>query len=246
EATTVVELAERYRPGRGVLGALLRNRVVLQPGEAIYLGPGHMHAYLRGVGVEVMANSDNVLRGGLTPKHVDVPELMRVLEFSPLRDPRVRPVPAGRGIGTEVDFPTPAPDFALSRIDLEPGAEPVSYRPVGPEGLLCTSGTVRVGGAGRGSGAEVDCPRPAPDVALSRMDGGPGAEPGSYRPVGPEVLLCTSGTVRVGHASTSETLGPGRAAWLAASTPVVTLESSDWASVFRTRVGDGESAARRP
>src|SRR5699024_6658957 len=103
------------------------------------------------------------------------------------------PVPAGRGIGTEVDFPTPAPDFALSRIDLEPGAEPVSYRPVGPE-----------------------------------------------------VLLCTSGTVRVGQDSTSETLGPGRAAWLPASTPVVTLESSDGAAVFRTRVGDGESAARRP
>lgn len=193
EATTVVELAERYPTDPGVLGALLLNRVVLQPGEAIYLGPGHMHAYLRGVGVEVMANSDNVLRGGLTPKHVDVPELMQVLEFSPLRDPRVRPVPAGRGIGTEVDFPTPAPDFALSRIDLEPGAEPVSYRPVGPE-----------------------------------------------------VLLCTSGTVRVGQDSTSETLGPGRAAWLPASTPVVTLESSDGASVFRTRVGDGESAARRP
>src|SRR5699024_2464807 len=86
----------------------------------------------------------------------------------------------------------------------------------------------------------------APDFALSRIDLEPGAEPVSYRPVGPEVLLCTSGTVRGGQDSTSETLGPGRAAWLPASTPVVTLESSDGASVFRTRVGDGESAARRP
>ncbi|MBC7308257.1 MAG: mannose-6-phosphate isomerase, class I, partial [Dietzia sp.] len=76
-AATITELAERYPTDPGVLGALLLNRVVLQPGEAVYLGPGQLHAYLRGVGVEVMANSDNVLRGGLTPKHVDVPELMR-------------------------------------------------------------------------------------------------------------------------------------------------------------------------
>ena len=58
------------------------NRVVLEPGQALYLPAGNLHAYLQGVGVELMANSDNVLRGGLTPKHVDVPELMRVLDFT--------------------------------------------------------------------------------------------------------------------------------------------------------------------
>lgn len=144
-ATTVVELAERYPTDPGVLGVLLLNRVVLQPGEAVYLGPGQLHAYLHGVGVEVMANSDNVLRGGLTPKHVDVPELMRVLEFGPLTDPTVRAVPAGRTIPGEVDYPTPEPDFALSRIDLPPGAAPVAYCPDGPEVLLCTSGELQVG-----------------------------------------------------------------------------------------------------
>ncbi|KAA0917038.1 mannose-6-phosphate isomerase, class I [Dietzia sp. ANT_WB102] len=138
-AATVTELAERYPIDPGVLCAMLLNRVVLQPGEAVYLGPGQLHAYLRGVGVEVMANSDNVLRGGLTPKHVDVPELMRVLEFGPLADPTVRAVDAERGIPGEVDYPTPEPDFALSRIDLS-ADRPVEWRPGGPEVLLCTAG----------------------------------------------------------------------------------------------------------
>ncbi|MDX2356679.1 mannose-6-phosphate isomerase, class I [Dietzia sp. PP-33] len=184
EATTVVELAERYPTDPGVLGALLLNRVVLRPGEAVYLGPGQLHAYLRGVGVEVMANSDNVLRGGLTPKHVDVPELMRVLEFDPLADPTVRPVPAGRGIPGEMDYPTPEPDFALSRIAAPPGSAPVTYRPDGPE-----------------------------------------------------VLLCTSGRLLVTENGATGTLGPGHAVWVPASTPEVVLDAADGATVFRTRVG---------
>ncbi len=91
EAKTVLELGERYPGDAGVLAALLLNRISLKPGEAIYLPAGNLHAYLHGVGVEVMANSDNVLRGGLTPKHVDVPELLRVLDFTP--DRRVRASP---------------------------------------------------------------------------------------------------------------------------------------------------------
>lgn len=193
EATTVVELAERYPVDPGVLGALLLNRVVLEPGQAVYLGPGQLHAYLRGVGVEVMANSDNVLRGGLTPKHVDVPELMRVLEFDPLADPTVRASPAGRGIHGETEYPTPESDFALSRIELPPGSATVDYRPDGPEVLLCTRGEVRV------------------------TDG-----------VGPE------------------TLGPGRAVWVPASTAEVRLDAPDGATVFRTRVGDPVPGTRRP
>lgn len=144
EATTVVELAERYPTDPGVLGALLLNRVALQPGQAVYLGPGHMHAYLRGVGVEVMANSDNVLRGGLTPKYVDVPELMRVLDFAPLADPTVPAVSVEQGLPGEVAYPTSAPDFALTRLDLDTSSTPVSYQPDGPEVLLCTEGKVRV------------------------------------------------------------------------------------------------------
>ncbi|AWH91609.1 mannose-6-phosphate isomerase, class I [Dietzia lutea] len=183
-ATTVAELAERYPTDPGVLGVLLLNRVILQPGQAVYLGPGQLHAYLRGVGVEVMANSDNVLRGGLTPKHVDVPELMRVLEFGPLADPTVDAVPADRGIPGELDYPTPEPDFALSRIDL------------------------------------------------------PADRPVTWRPDGPEVLLCTSGEARVDEDGAGEVLRPGRAVWVPASAPRVCLHSLDGATVFRTRVGD--------
>src|SRR6201988_3381865 len=83
EAKTVLELGERYPGDAGVLASMLLNRISLKPGEAIYLPGGNLHSYLHGVGVEVMANSDNVLRGGLTPKHVDVPELLRVLDFTP-------------------------------------------------------------------------------------------------------------------------------------------------------------------
>ena len=67
---------------------LLLNRVLLGPGEAVFLGPGNLHAYLRGFGVEVMGNSDNVVRGGMTVKHVDVEELLDVLDFEPLERAR--------------------------------------------------------------------------------------------------------------------------------------------------------------
>ena len=82
EYRTALELGERYPGDPGVLASLLLNRITLQPGQALYLPGGNLHAYLSGVGIEIMANSDNVLRGGLTPKHVDVAELMRVLDFA--------------------------------------------------------------------------------------------------------------------------------------------------------------------
>jgi mannose-6-phosphate isomerase len=66
-----------------VLGALLMNRVTLEPGQATFLGAGNLHAYLEGSAVEIMANSDNVLRGGLTSKFVNVEELLKILDFTP-------------------------------------------------------------------------------------------------------------------------------------------------------------------
>ncbi|MGW1143337.1 mannose-6-phosphate isomerase, class I, partial [Streptomyces zhihengii] len=75
------DLAHHYPGDPGVIAAMLLNHVRLQPGEALFLGAGIPHAYLNGLGVEIMANSDNVLRCGLTPKHVDVPELLRVVRF---------------------------------------------------------------------------------------------------------------------------------------------------------------------
>src|SRR5256885_1690368 len=82
ECRTVLELGEAHEGDAGVLAALLLNRVVLAPGEAIYLPAGNLHTYLHGTCVEILANSDNILRGGLTSKHVDVPELLRVLDFT--------------------------------------------------------------------------------------------------------------------------------------------------------------------
>ena len=114
----VAELDELdgYYPGDpGVLISLLLNRVSLSPGEAIYLPAGNIHAYLRGLGVEVMASSDNVLRGGLTPKHVDLPELLRTIDFQALGVPRVEPERSG--LGQELYRP-PFSEFSLQRLEL--------------------------------------------------------------------------------------------------------------------------------
>ncbi|WP_028477290.1 mannose-6-phosphate isomerase, class I [Nocardia sp. CNY236] len=141
EARTTLELAEAYPGDAGVLAALLLNRMTLEPGQGLFLAAGNLHAYLRGLGVEIMANSDNVLRGGLTPKHVDVPELLRVLDFEPIDLPVVLPEPAGDG---SVRYRTPAPEFALRRFDLTAGSAHVPLTAVGPGIVLCTAGRVRL------------------------------------------------------------------------------------------------------
>ncbi|MFI5720045.1 mannose-6-phosphate isomerase, class I [Nocardia sp. NPDC051750] len=141
EAQTTLELAEAYPGDAGVLAALLLNRITLQPGQGLFLAAGNLHAYLRGVAVEIMANSDNVLRGGLTPKHVDVPELLKVLDFEPIDLPLVLPQPAGDG---SVRYPTPAPEFALRRFDLTAGSALVPLTDAGPGIVLCTAGSARL------------------------------------------------------------------------------------------------------
>ncbi len=131
ECGWALRLGELHPDDAGVLSALLLNLVVLEAGEAIYLPARNLHAYLSGVGVEIMASSDNVLRGGLTPKHVDVAELVRVLEF---RSGGVE-VLSARRLADESVYETPASEFRLSR--LADGAE---RTPSGPEILLCTAG----------------------------------------------------------------------------------------------------------
>jgi mannose-6-phosphate isomerase len=148
EAKTVLELGERYPGDAGVLAALLLNRITLSPGQAIFLSAGNLHAYLRGVGLEVMANSDNVLRGGLTPKHVDVPELLRVLEFTPTTEAQLRPPTHRDGLGLIYD--TPTDEFAASMLTLgdnQLGHEvDAPSRHDGPQILLCTEGSTSVCG----------------------------------------------------------------------------------------------------
>jgi mannose-6-phosphate isomerase len=121
----------------GAVLALLLNDVRLQPGEAIYLGAGNVHAYLRGTGVELMANSDNVLRCGLTPKHVDVPELLKITDFAPLIEPRC----AARDVECGRSFAVPVADFALSSLDVRGSC---TLEATGPHLVLCTYGSVRV------------------------------------------------------------------------------------------------------
>ncbi len=134
------EWAERLRarypdePG-GVAAALALNHVVLRPGEALLLEAGNLHAYLHGVGVEVMSASDNVVRAAFTSKHVDVDEVLDVVDVHPLANPLVRPVPTAPGVST---YPTVTDAFEVSRCDVD-GA--LALTPAeGPELLVCTSG----------------------------------------------------------------------------------------------------------
>ncbi|RYZ04404.1 MAG: mannose-6-phosphate isomerase, class I [Myxococcales bacterium] len=126
----------------GVVVALLLNLLRLAPGEAIYLPAGNLHAYLEGTGVEIMASSDNVLRGGLTPKHVNVQELLRVLDFSTLNVQPLRAVEVGR----EHIYRTPAREFQLSYFQVTDA--PVAVTVGGPEIWLVATGHVALEGAG--------------------------------------------------------------------------------------------------
>jgi mannose-6-phosphate isomerase len=125
-ARTAGELNAHYPGDPGVLAALLMNRITLQPGDALFMPAGNLHAYLSGGGVEIMANSDNVMRGGLTPKHVEVDELLTILDFTPGLRGLITPVEESRGVWR---YPTPAPEFTLWR--LEPHGEPVAVPAAG-------------------------------------------------------------------------------------------------------------------
>lgn len=186
EARTLLELGELYPGDAGVLAAMLLNRISLAPGEGIYLPAGNLHAYLHGMGFEVMANSDNVLRGGLTPKHVDVPELLRVLDFTPTADATIAPRTVGDGL--ELVYDTPAPEFAVS--------------------VLCLDGPHL--------GHQVDAP--------ARHDG-------------PQVLLCTEGSVQVHAKANVLTLDRGAAAWVAADDGPIRLVADRPSQLFRATVG---------
>lgn len=146
ELAWIVRLARRHPGDAGVAVALLLDLVELARGEALFLAAGNLHCYLEGTAVEIMGGSDNVLRGGLTPKHVDVPELLRVLDFGagPVPIRRAAPISAH-----EQRYLAPTPDFGLSRVELGAG-ERWSAPVAGPEVLLCVEGRVRVeAGAGR-------------------------------------------------------------------------------------------------
>jgi len=137
----MLKLAEDYPDDIGVLSPVLLNLVCLEPGQALFLDAGELHAYLEGLGIELMANSDNVLRGGLTPKHVDVPELLRVLKFE---DRDVTLLKPGKSIANEFVYPGPAAEFVLSVITLKGGATYRSPENRSVEILICTRGKATI------------------------------------------------------------------------------------------------------
>ncbi|MDX9786232.1 MAG: mannose-6-phosphate isomerase, class I [Desulfobacterales bacterium] len=142
----IITLHRAYSSDIGILSPVMLNLVCLKPGEAMFLEAGELHAYLEGLGMELMANSDNVLRGGLTPKHVNVPELLQVLNFEEreidiLSPKEIRPC--------ERRYPCPAEEFALSVIILSGGADYKSESTRGVEILFCTEGQAHMTNAGK-------------------------------------------------------------------------------------------------
>ena len=138
ELATVASLARDHPGDPGIVISLMLNRVTLTKGQALYLPAGNIHAYLRGVGVELMTSSDNVLRGGLTPKHIDVPELLSVLDFRPSPVPYLHPETPSTGVHV---FRPDVPDFVLVTIEDEG-----SYELSGPAIALCTDGDLELVG----------------------------------------------------------------------------------------------------
>ena len=155
-------LAAHYPDDPGVVVALLLNHVRLGSDDAVWMPAGNLHAYLCGVGVEVMAASDNVLRGGLTPKRVDVPELLRVLRFEVLLDPVVRPKPVAPGV---VTWPAPVREFALHKATV--AGSGVTLPGDGPRIVFCLRGSVVAGSLALRGGEAAFVSASEPPVAAS-------------------------------------------------------------------------------
>jgi mannose-6-phosphate isomerase len=132
----VGQLARAFPGDPGIAISLMLNLATLEPGQVLFLPAGNIHAYIQGIGVELMAASDNVLRGGLTAKHVDVAELLSVLDFTPTDVPYLAPV-----VADGVSVFRPLPDFQLMHLT---AAASVSL--AGEALLLCTSGAFTVNG----------------------------------------------------------------------------------------------------
>ncbi|MBV1854461.1 mannose-6-phosphate isomerase, class I [Catellatospora tritici] len=139
EAALLRRLDEAFPGDIGVLVALLLTHLTLAPGEGLWVPAGVMHAYVQGAGVEIMAAGDNVLRGGLTAKHVNVPELLAVLGDGCAAPVVIAPVEVDEGVTA---WPAPVEDFALHRVTVADGRRELA--PGGPRLVLCVAGEVVV------------------------------------------------------------------------------------------------------
>jgi mannose-6-phosphate isomerase len=136
------KLAEYFQGDVGLaIGTILMNHVSLAPGEGLYLPAGNIHAYLSGLGLEVMASSDNVLRGGLTKKPIDVPELMQVLDFQPLEDPIIKPKTILRGL---TQYPADVEDFTVYRVEPSASNMLIDLKLEGSMIVVCTEGELEI------------------------------------------------------------------------------------------------------
>ncbi len=138
----VIRLHQKYPGDVGVLSPLILNVIQLKPGEALFLPPKQLHAYLDGLGIELMANSDNVLRGGLTPKHIDVQELMKILSFEPYKPDVLTPYFKHE---TEGVYASSTDTFSLSQL-IVTGRQPHKSdgRRQGPEIILGVEGSAAI------------------------------------------------------------------------------------------------------
>jgi mannose-6-phosphate isomerase len=141
----IARLDHLYPGDAGAIAPLFLHHLRLAPGEAIFLPPGELHTYLGGLALEVMASSDNVLRGGLTPKYVDVEELLRILRFEPASARILRPEPDGTGAAV---YRTPVAEFELSVLRVAPEGGFATSGERGVELLLCTRGAATVDAEG--------------------------------------------------------------------------------------------------
>ncbi|POT57461.1 mannose-6-phosphate isomerase [Citrobacter amalonaticus] len=137
---TIRVISEFYPDDSGLFSPLLLNVVKLNPGEAMFLFAETPHAYLQGVALEVMANSDNVLRAGLTPKYIDIPELVANVKFEAKPANQLLTTPVKKG--AELDFPIPVDDFAFSLHDLSNEETTVSQSSAAI--LFCVEGEARL------------------------------------------------------------------------------------------------------
>jgi len=137
----VATLLKQFPDDTGALVALMLNEVALEPGEAIYLPAGNVHAYLSGLGLEVMAASDNVLRAGLTSKHVDIAEVLEIADFSELVEPRLRPKKLAEGL---IEYPVDCSEFRIYRAEVSGKNLLADLDLPASAMVVCTSGEVAV------------------------------------------------------------------------------------------------------
>lgn len=161
----IVKLSKEYPGDIGIISPAMLNLICLEPGEAMFLFSGELHAYLDGLGIELMANSDNVLRGGLTPKHVDVPELLKVVNFEE-RDIKI--LKCEKNNAAECIYASMAEEFLLSIISVDSKKNYTSSIDRSAEILLCTGGNAEI----------IDCEK---NSAISIQKGQSAIVPASVR-----------------------------------------------------------------